>query len=301
MELNKEGREKLRNEIEKELLSLSKKVPITKQKVHIDKELLEQLLFETVVYDEKTKASVKLPCWSGRHLSAIDLSEIDFSNVSWALLSEYGPILAMENHFDCEAFEMITVNQQGVIYSNTNANIDFSKSWEATSTNNKKAIIVRCCFSNTDLSQNDISVFRSISNCDLSNTHLRASNADDLIRTSVDRTDFNGLDFHSLTIHFAEDCRIDDNCEFKNTGLNIIVGEPELSYLKSNPSRKRALSRMIRRGWLDGCYINGKLIHSQEERKEMAQKKKEDYEKMQDDLIDSTIASIRKQAKVLCK
>lgn len=78
MGLNIYQRDKLRKSIE-EILKHS---PNTK-KVSIKKEVLEQLLFEEVVLNEKENIVIKLPVWSGEFLEKIDLSEVDFTNVSW--------------------------------------------------------------------------------------------------------------------------------------------------------------------------------------------------------------------------
>lgn len=60
------------------------------KKVKISKDLLEQLLFEEIVLNEKRNIVIKLPIWSGEFLQQIDLSEVDFSNVSWAILYYFG-------------------------------------------------------------------------------------------------------------------------------------------------------------------------------------------------------------------
>lgn len=78
MKLSEKERKELRNNI-KEILKNSPK----DKKVTIGKEILEQLLFEEVVINEKENIILKLPVWSGEFLKQIDLSQIDFSNVSW--------------------------------------------------------------------------------------------------------------------------------------------------------------------------------------------------------------------------
>ena len=51
-----------------------------KERIKIDKELLEQLIFDEGNYKG---AHCKVVAWSGSFLSKIDLSEIDFDNVLW--------------------------------------------------------------------------------------------------------------------------------------------------------------------------------------------------------------------------
>ena len=48
-------------------------------------------------------------------------------------------------------------------------------------------------------------------------------------------------------------------------------------------------------GYLNGCYINGLLIKSSEEKVESILKLQTEYEQMKHDIIDTTIESIEKQ------
>ena len=83
MKLNKQGREELRKKIEEQLQNVPEG-----QRVHLDKELLEELLFETITYNKNTNEKLKLPVWSGDFLRKIDLSEVSFEDVAWTLVVE---------------------------------------------------------------------------------------------------------------------------------------------------------------------------------------------------------------------
>lgn len=45
--------------------------------------MLEDLLFEIITLNKEKGIKIKLPIWSGDFLKKIDLSEIDFTDVSW--------------------------------------------------------------------------------------------------------------------------------------------------------------------------------------------------------------------------
>ena len=81
MQLNKQSK----NELRKRIVEQLKEVP-KGQKIKLDKELLEYLLFEVITLDKTTDTKVKLPIWSGEFLKKIDLSQVDFTNVSWCIL-----------------------------------------------------------------------------------------------------------------------------------------------------------------------------------------------------------------------
>ena len=82
MKLNKKDKDEFRNKI----IELLKEVP-EGQLVQIDKDILEGLLFETITVSEENNIQAKLPIWSGEFLSKIDLSQVDFTNVSWSLIN----------------------------------------------------------------------------------------------------------------------------------------------------------------------------------------------------------------------
>lgn len=299
MKLNKQGREELRKKIEEQLQNIPEG-----QRVHLDKELLEELLFETITYNKNTNEKLKLPVWSGDFLRKIDLSEVSFEDVAWSLIVEKTWDYAEEAYkefmdeetYDNMAETLPTLNHDDKVnYSYTNANIDFSKSFEYKKIGRIRLLF--CNFSGIDLSKNDMSKTKSIYNCDLADTKISllpemfADKKDvefgGTCLKNIDLSNFScdAIDMISETSPFHFDC------DFTNTGLNVSVNpnfnEQEESY------EKEELRYMISN--LSGCYVNGKLIHSLEERQAIVQEKKAEYEKMKEDLINSTLGSIEQQ------
>ena len=60
MKLNHQDKTELRISAETILSDVKKG-----NRIHIGKEILEELLFDTIVYNKKEKKTLKLPVWSG--------------------------------------------------------------------------------------------------------------------------------------------------------------------------------------------------------------------------------------------
>ena len=76
-------------------------------KIKLDKDILEDLLFDTVKIKRKDISyTVKLPVWSGRFLEALDLSEVDFSDVSWRYVVKIIELILIK----CLIFIIIVLN-----------------------------------------------------------------------------------------------------------------------------------------------------------------------------------------------
>ena len=104
MNSNREMRDEYRNKIEKLIYN---KANVISKRIKINKEFLEELLFE-IVYIERDniKYKIKVPVWSGLFLKMIDLSEVDFSDVAWSLFSaEYKEY--WHTFFDSRTFESL--------------------------------------------------------------------------------------------------------------------------------------------------------------------------------------------------
>ena len=82
MKLCTKSKNELRDFIEEKIIDFPEN-----QKLQLDSKILEDLLFETITIDKEKGIILKLPVWSGNFLKKIDLSQVDFSNVSWAILS----------------------------------------------------------------------------------------------------------------------------------------------------------------------------------------------------------------------
>lgn len=299
MKLNKQGREELRKKIEEQLQNVPEG-----QRVHLDKELLEELLFETITYNKNTNEKLKLPVWSGDFLRKIDLSEVSFEDVAWTLVVEEFwdyPEGEYKEFMDEETFDNMpkilpTLNDDDKVnYSYTNANIDFSKSFEYKKTG--RINLLFCNFSGLDLSKNDMSKIKSIYNCDLADTKisLLPEMFDDKKDIEISGTCLKNIDLSKFSCDATdmvyETAPFHFDCDFTNTGLNVSLNpnlnEQEEDWVKDE------FGNMISN--LSGCYVNGKLIHSLEERQVIAQEKKAEYEKMKEDLISATMSSIEQQ------
>lgn len=264
MKLNKKSKKELRKLIKKEL----KNVP-NGNRIHLEKGLLEQLLFNE--YE-----GIRLPLWSGEFLSKIDLSEISFEDVSWGFLAEenyeidYEEFLSGEEKFD----KIMSQNKQKtyiINYTNTNANIDFTKSWEYK--NYEEIIISNINFSGTDLSKNDMSSISECWNSNLSNTGIIIPKNSNKIMF-FESTNLEGIDLSTYEINatdYIRDCaKHFVNCNLKNTGIKIIDKATkdlqdynyEYKNYKLSESQIFEFHEDIRQGKYDGCYINGKLINS---------------------------------------
>lgn len=288
MKLNKEGKNALRNKIEE----LLKRVP-EGQKIHLQKDLLEDLLFETLTLNQdyaldkkNEEIAYKLPIWTGDFLTKIDLSEVSFEKVLFAAYPEYLQ----------DKFSYMVDKDFKISFKNTNANIkyDFSKAREHD-------LFYNCDFSNVNLS--NVSLVEAY-NCIFTNTNVNAvlPTKETEINLGFYNCDFSGCDFSNKVLDakvMAESTWDNNmnNCNFNNTKIKVTVDysdffETSKEYLDSS---KTHFSELIKKGYFDGCYINGKLIKSESDRKIAAESKMVEYEQYRDNLFDSVESSIEEQ------
>ena len=306
MKLNKQSKDELRKKIIEQL----KEVPIG-QMVQIDKETLEELLFETITVDKEKGIQVKLPVWSGEFLRKIDLSQIDFTNVSWAMLGVddlyiddvmvmdfegYGieldeqtiSLIKRIQKDNEERFEL--ANGHAVSYYRTNARIDLSKSFEAIHGN--EISIRGCDFAGLDFSQQDLSNIKSIfvHSSNLYGTKLPVGN----IHLAAWGSDFNGIDLSTKRIDALQYMlgEYDDlaACDLTNCGVQITLNAEAFRDGKFTEELQQAMNE----DWA-GCYVNGKRVLSYEEKQANATEKREEYEKMKDEIFSSTLGNIEEQ------
>ena len=177
---------KLRDEIERKATAVK-----DGEKLHIDKDVLEQVLFDTYEVaidrndlDNSEKKKAKFVTWSGSFLSKIDLSEVSFEDVIWdSNIKSY-----FKDKKDIDSGMKINL-------SNTNAKIDFSKSF--SSKYNDRLFINGCIFSGTDLSNNkleNVNIYYS----DLSNTNINIDFNSILYRNLIVETNLSNNDFGNL-------------------------------------------------------------------------------------------------------
>ena len=200
MKLNKQGKEEVRAKIVEQLQN----VPVG-QRVHLDKELLEELLFEEVtIYDSPNgyeHSSVigkgRVISWSGDFLQKIDLSEVSFEDVIWR---NYNYITNPEAITQDLLFENVNL-------SNTNVNIDFSKSFDAKHP--------------TDYWANEVPVGTKSCVC-------------------ISNVNFSGVDLSNSNFEYVG--MIDDTC-LDYTKAPIIIEEPseEMYYLRIKNSSLKGI------------------------------------------------------------
>ena len=308
MKLNKQSKDELRNEITIRL----KKVP-TGQRVQLDKELLEELLFDVVTLDKEKNIKVKIPVWSGETLKKLDLNQVDYTGVSWALLGfeddyidevvipefeRYGihldestvsTIKKIQKDND-KRYEEVNGFEYVINYSGTNAKIDLSKSFEAIHGN--ELSIHNCNFAGLDFSKQDLTNINSIfvHSSDLSGTKLPIGN----IALDAISSDFSGIDLSTKKIDGYQ-CMLGDysqlpDCKLTDCGVQITLNSENF---KDNNFNSDLYSAMYG-DWV-GCYVNGKKVSSHEEKEKNATAKRKEYKKMKEELFNSTFESIEKQ------
>ena len=308
MKLNEQDKNKLRNYIENQIYD---NVPSDK-KIKIDKELLEELLFEKIVYDKEKNIIMRLPIWSGEFLSGIDLSEVDFTNVSWARLGgtehdyNYFASLVTKGCYKniSEAEELIEKARSKVLeneerrnsymidYSDTNANIDLTKSFEAL--NYKTIMIVDCKFENVDLSNNDLTGIENVSifvsNLSKTDLHVTEDNGFEAYDSNLDGISlcFMNIDAKkNLTEHAPSQL---SKCHMNECGVNIELKSDDFKGNKEDEQHKTLISclrHVMDDDWI-GCVINGNFIYPCDIRMDSRDELKRQYKK----LVDNTYAAI---------
>ncbi len=307
MKLRQKDKDILREKVEEELESVKEG-----ERVRIDKEALEELLFDEVItlYNGE-EIIVKLPVWSGAFLRKIDLSEVSFDNVLWnpfmgLYLKGPGAIKKINEFIKC-------CIDNDVDYSYTNAKIDFKKSINNLS--ESVMVFEYCNFSGLDLTNSFPSAKKIfMENCVLQNAKLlqNVDNSEFLNRYSFLNCDLTGVDLSHFTVDVREIIGVDgmiNDCVLTNTGLNITMSDRQFGYdyeemcktSSWNKERfnqqiayaKRYLADEIQTDRLAGCYLNGKLIHSREERIAEGQRRLQEHNEMKESLIENVLSGIK--------
>jgi len=302
MKLNEEDIVDLRDKVKNKLLRTPDNI-----KINLDTEILELLLFDYVTINKKTGEVVKLPVWSGEFLSKINLKNVSFENVAWSLLFKKGFDIASTNYLwtllDKECFELLKFKysldeNEFVDYSNTDANIDFSKSFEGK---HRFPTILFCDFSNTDLSKNDMSKIKRINFCNFSNTGIIFTQelCDRFTNGEFGNNNFSNNNFSNITIDgfkllFDNNmCIFNSNCNFSNTELRLIIDFSKFNNNNYGTYIEVKLREMLKKGFLINCYINGKKILPQENN----YSDNKEYDKYKKELFTEVNNSIEEQIK----
>lgn len=298
MELNEQSK----NELREKIIKAVENMPYG-TRAHIDKNVLENLLFKKVVFNRDTGETLKLPIWSGDFLKKIDLSEVDFEDVSWSLVVEDGydfPEQEYKEYMDKKTYDefsdILPVLEYGerVNYSNTNAKIDFKKSFEYKKTG--RNIILFCDFSFVDLSNNTLNAETNAYECNFANTKINIDNTKSIDRNYVGEfycCDLTNLDLSKFNFDlfiYMDGRTFFSDCDLINTGANFIFDlksdylekrkqfkgfypEPE-TYIESGRYKEDICEFLPS---ITGCNINGKKVLSKEELKELKKQKLEEY------------------------
>lgn len=250
MQLNEEGKEEIRRLIEEEL-----RYVFNGGKIKLDKDLLEELLFFKVKY-EKDKY-VKLPVWGGEFLEKIDLSEVDFSDVSYSMI--YDICMDKDNKELDSIYNLVRSRipanyiKSMVYYGKTNGHFNFKESFEYKNIGLIK--IHGCNFNRTDLSNNDLDDKFDIIHGYFANSGLKISTLRNDSRAFS--SDFTGVDLS----YYSIDVKDFLNGKFplgssviKDTGINITSVSNETGLQLDDFLYK------FHDGQFDGCYINGVLV-----------------------------------------
>ncbi len=278
MKLNFKGKKELREKIQSELYNAQLKPG---ERIHLDKELLESLIFDEVSVKNGCY-KVKAPVWTGSFLKKLDLSELSFDNVYWNINN-----LILKNLYGFD--------QYFVDFSNTNVNIDFSKS----GTKEDSIIVSNCDFSGVDLSNSHVDIVFKFLNVNLQNTKFPFSdfkfvkNACNSKYTYFDNVDFKGNDFKNTEMDVTTFINHFSKCNFSNTNLTLCYNKKEdISGIYGEK-----LAESIKGKRLVGCKVNGKVIKSYSEKESSAKEQLEKYNQFKEDTIDAIVTDINKQVK----
>ena len=297
-----------KNELRKIIVRKLESVP-DGQMINLDKDVLENLLFKVITYNNETKEQLKLPVWTGEFLRKIDLSEVSFEDVSWSLIvndtwdnpeDEYTKYMDKETSKNISSIlpRFTEPYDQRIDFSMTNANIDFSKSFEFKKKG--KINILFCDFEGVDLSNNDMSKIGSIFFSNLADTNItltpkmfanrKSSKIGTTCLRNIDLSKFSydALDLIRSTRVFEGDC------DFTNTGLNVTIDPSAEEWHGSEAEMLKKDLGLLTSG-LSGCYINGKKIVSNEEKKAIIEYKLREYEEYKQELFDSVSRDIDQQ------
>lgn len=238
MTLTIEEKTELRSRIEQMLAASS----FNNKRIHLPKEDLETILFDT-----NETFGIKRIAFNSKYLYRLDLSEVDFTGVT----------------FDNALFGDKIVNLK-----NTNAKIDFSKTPEYQKTG--RIVISNVNFENVDLGNNyfdeltaDSESQSTIKNCNFTRTHLKFTELSKLsfVKCSLKDTDLSHIDLNisCFSNQTPEDMVLEseDNklrfecCDLSGTGAYLHIKMPIMKYQYSN---------LIQNPFIENCYFEDVLV-----------------------------------------
>lgn len=320
MKLNQSGKSELREVIEKELKDYE-----GDKRVKIDKNILEDLIFEKdiAIFPDGRQIEVKYIVWSGPFLSKIDLSEVSFDNVEWN--SSVGYAKEYKTKYGKEKYQSCNIN-----LSNTNIQIDFKKSFYALAYPDKKIKVSSCNFTNVDLSKSNGNIISYIVSCDLENTNIELNidinESMDIYFSNLKGINLSNITLSMLVFYESNNSKIHIiNTNLCDTGVHIeyrdylkipsgILSkyikrarklvpqyESEIRGYEDICAQGYMLFELLRKGKLDGCYVNDVYILNEKEREKLKSTMSAKYKDMKGELIRSTKESLSRQIRELKK
>lgn len=317
MILKNADKKKLRKILEIE----TKKVP-NRERIHIDKEILEQLIFiKDFGYDDSgNKITFKYPAWTGPFLKKIDLSEVSFDEVIWDYRiienlftneqhSEHKFKVINQNYANqkientekkvliCSLCKTINKTDLSIDLSDTNAKIDFSK---AITLKSKENCLYNCNFDNVDLSESHLEECHIIRYCSFINTNITSKNIN--TNNLYIECDFTNCNFQDLTMTMENFALSFKNCNMSNSRLHI---KGNINKMKKNmapcetkvPPIALEIALAIRLHHLDNCFVSGIKIRSKEEKNEIKKQAAKDYNKHVEQALKQIEEEIKEKVK----
>lgn len=185
----------------------------------------------------------KYPEWTGKHLEKIDLSKTIFEDYVW-----------------CNAN-----------FANTNACIDFKKSYEYKKDGHLK--VSNCDFTNVDLANNDFNDISYIADTSLAYTNLQINSLYNTYgRLKIYNCSLEGLDLSRLSIKVSDiflNSFHSNLWNFRWTGIKVVNDIDDLDSIKLKVLKEMGFSedkqelQIIFQAWIDkgifdGCNIDNK-------------------------------------------
>ena len=216
-----------------------------------EKEYLEAILFDT--YEDDKKRKFKRIGFRSKNLCKLDLREVSFEDVSFN----------GEDYPDLEEGERIDL-------SNTNARIDFSKSYEYKTTG--QVVLKSVDFHGTNLSRNnwhDLTnkCFAFIKNCNFADTHSSLTDEGRKVYLKINGTDLSNNDLSDISINYDKQLSLSPeitfiSCIFTKTGINV----------EYRGNDKGTIREIVTDPNYKGCKYNGRPIRTKDEIDELKHK-----------------------------
>jgi len=315
MKLSNADKNILRDKIEDELENVC-----NNQKVKLDKDLLEFLIFDQTK-TLFTEIPAKFIVWSGDFLKKLDLSEVSFDDVVW-----HGSSEDFWNEYPTLNVDKKRYIKNRIDLSGTNAKIDFANSFEMR--NGMGMQVENCDFEDLNLSNANTELITIANNCDFSYTdalighnnsqisftncnlegidlsHLELG-SDCLNPDWATNIDFSGSNLADTGIKINHNFKVKQELEPKiDKFLELLKATNEMDEIehlfKSDLYKEvsayiefedhgKYLKYLIQGGMLDGCYVNGKYIKSNQECNEEAYRIIFEYKKYRENVLGSSL------------